>query len=93
MPYYGHRCGIVPRRIRDAWWVCSACMPEFVPRCGIGSAPAPVIDRERLAHDPVGHVRTEVPWLRVAFAHLGKLDTVAALELLDARTRGPAGSG
>ena len=200
MPYYGHRCGIVPRRLRDAWWVCSACLPEFVPACGICSAPAPVIDRQDgfvgyaygrlcpscvakvqaagpwrerraqavaareaallarfpglavirrgrsmvtlagtvegrrvqvrlrisaregsseryifhvqddsgvtlgvddlglpealrsvLAHDPIGHVRTEVPWLRVAFAHLGKLDTVTALELLVARTRGPAG--
>ncbi|WP_433561128.1 hypothetical protein ACQP1O_26320 [Nocardia sp. CA-151230] len=35
-----------------------------------------------LSTDPPKTTRTGVRWLRVAFAHLGKLDTVAALEHL-----------
>ncbi|MEU2255021.1 hypothetical protein ABZ540_17830 [Nocardia xishanensis] len=36
----------------------------------------------QLSSEPPKTTRTEVRWLRVAFAHLGKLDTVAALEHL-----------
>lgn len=46
MPYYGHRCAIVPLRLHDAWWVCTTCMPEFVPQCGICSKPAPIVARQ-----------------------------------------------
>ncbi|WP_143825712.1 hypothetical protein [Nannocystis exedens] len=198
MPYYGHRCATVPQRHRDAWWVCTACMPDFVPKCGLCSAVAPIVDRQpgfvghayghlcpacvarvkqagpwrerraraaearrdalrarfpglavvraapaviqlageidgrrvevrlrlttrqdcndrhvfhvqhdvgtldaaslelpeglrsKLARGSPTYTQTAVRWLRVAFAHLGKLDTVVALEHLLARTRPPA---
>jgi hypothetical protein len=203
VPYYGHRCGVVPLRLRDAWWVCLECMPGFVPDCGICKAPAPIVDRQPgfighaygrlcptcvatveaagpwrerrqravearrdallarfpglavvrvapsvimlkgqvddrqvevrlrvktrqgcyeryvfhvqhdatlgtldvaglgltdalrddLASDSPTYTQTEVRWLRVAFRHLGKLDTVHVLEHLLARTRGPGASG
>ncbi|MEZ4454347.1 MAG: hypothetical protein R3B09_33145 [Nannocystaceae bacterium] len=71
MPYYGHRCGIVPARVRDAWWVCSTCAADFVPRCGICQAPAPVIDHQpgftgyaygRLCSACVARVQSGGPW-------------------------------
>lgn len=71
MPYYGHRCAIVPLRLRDAWWVCSTCMPTFVPACGICSKPAPIIDRQpgfvghaygRLCPECVARVQADGPW-------------------------------
>jgi hypothetical protein len=46
LPHYGHRCGTVPLRLHDAWWVCPKCMPDFVPTCGICSKPAPIVDRQ-----------------------------------------------
>ncbi|MEV6101515.1 hypothetical protein [Nocardia sp. NPDC051981] len=43
-----------------------------------------------LSSEPPKTTRTEVRWLRVAFAHLGKLDTIAALEHLIALAATPA---
>ncbi|MEZ4381226.1 MAG: hypothetical protein R3A79_07745 [Nannocystaceae bacterium] len=54
MPYYGHRSGCVrleggapyPDRIRAAWWVCTLCLHDFVPKCSLCAADAPIIDRQ-----------------------------------------------
>ncbi len=71
MPYYGHRCAIVPLRLHDAWWVCPTCMPDFVPKCGICSKPAPIVDRQpgfvghaygKLCPECVTTVEAAGPW-------------------------------
>lgn len=71
MPWYGHRCGVVPQRLREAWWVCITCMSSFVPACGICSKPAPIVDRQpgfvghaygRLCPDCVARVQADGPW-------------------------------
>lgn len=45
--------------------------------------------RENLAINSPSYSQTEVRWLRVAFGHLGKLDTITVLEQLLDRTRAP----
>ena len=45
--------------------------------------------RKNLAINSPSYSQTEVRWLRVAFKHLGKLDTITVLEQLLDRTRAP----
>ena len=100
---FAHGCGRTPPA--DAWdrgWlVCAACLPDFVPRCQMCSAPSPVLYEQGgflvyawavLCTDCTAMVQAAGPWkLRRASANAARAATLiehfpSLSSRIDART-------